>query len=95
MDNTSHKEKIISELGFNEKMLNRFFEKCNANTEAEQINFLMDLKSLLEYKPDNDFFIKSCIENLLYNYDLNVEIISKLSNIDEKSILLVASMQMS
>ncbi len=64
------------------------FEKCNANTEAKETNFLMDLKSLLEYRPDNDFFIKACIENLIYNYDLNIEVISKLTNIEKKPFCL-------
>lgn len=89
MDNTSYKEKIISELGVDENKLNRLFERRKADTETKQINFLMDLKSLIEYKPDNDFFIKACIENLLYDYDLSVEIISKLTGIEEKTILIM------
>ncbi len=88
MENTSFKEKIITELGFTEIELGHLFEKCNANTEAKEINFLMDLKSLLEYRPDNDFFIKACIENLIYNYDLNIEVISKLTNIEKKPFCL-------
>lgn len=89
MDTASYKRKIISELGFNENKLNRLFEKCDADTEAKQINFLTDLKSLREYKPDNDFFVKACLENLLYDYGLSVEMISKLAGIEEKNILIV------
>ena len=47
MDTASYKRKIISELGVNENKLNRLFEKCDADTEAKQINFLTDLKSLM------------------------------------------------
>lgn len=89
MDTASYKRKIISELGFNENKLNRLFEKCDADTEAKQINFLINLKSSIEYKPDNDFFVKACLENLLYDYGLSVEMISKLTGIEEKNILIV------
>lgn len=89
MDTASYKRKIISELGFNENQLDRLFEKCDADTEAKQINFLTDLKSLRVYKPDNDFFVKACLENLLYDYGLSVEMISKLAGIEEKNILIV------
>lgn len=64
------------------------FEKCSAKTEEEQITFLIDLKSLIEYKQDNDFFIKACIESLLYTYGLSIKVISQLTNIEEKNILL-------
>lgn len=69
------------------------FEKCTAKTEEEQITFLIDLKSLIEYKPDNDFFIKACMENLLYSYGFSIKAISQLTGIDEKNILLVLNDQ--
>ena len=79
-----HIKKIISELGLTENELNCLFEKCTAKTEEEQITFLIDLKSLIEYKPDNDFFIKACMENLLYSYGFSIKAISQLTGIDEK-----------